>query len=249
MEKLMRWLAPRSAIGFVVRLLFLIALVAAANITFAMILNDRGLDRLGYSLAHAFFVGGPLIAFFLAVTVFQVRLQRQLWRLSRKDGLTGLNNRRTFLDLAAKLAADKNLGVLLLLDADWFKMINDTYGHRAGDICLKSIAYTLRRNVREEDVLGRIGGEEFAIYLRNTTPEQARVISERLTKPIPFRSDQDEHLTVTLSIGAAVSGDKVSLDEMFAKADSALYRAKLEGRARFIFWDEALQMGRMSVSA
>lgn len=249
MDLVMRWLAPRGVLGFVARLVVLIAVVASANVLFAVVHGGHDLHSMAYYVTHATFVGGPLIAFFLTVTVFQVRLQRRLWRLSRKDSLTGLNNRRTFFDLATKRTTQKGLGVLLLLDADWFKSINDTYGHGAGDQCLKSIAYTLRRNVRQNDILGRIGGEEFAIYLKDTTLQQARVIGERLTKPIPFKTDQNQHLTVTLSIGAAVSGNKASLEELFANADSALYRAKMEGRAKMVFWDEALRMGMVSASA
>ncbi len=243
MDLVMRWLAPRGVLGFVARLIILIALVASANVLFAVVHDGHDIHSMSYYVTHAAFVGGPLIAFFLTVTVFQVRLQRKLWRLSRKDSLTGLNNRRTFFDLVTKRATEKGLGVLLLLDADWFKSINDTYGHAAGDACLRSIAYTLRRNVRQHDILGRLGGEEFAIYLKNTTLQQARVIGERLTKPIPFKTASDQHLTVTLSIGAAVSGSKASLDELFANADSALYRAKLEGRAKLVFWDGGARMG------
>lgn len=238
MDELMRLLAPRGTFGFISRLVFLIALVALANVVFGFWMADEySMHSPTYYLTHATFVGGPLMAFFLAVTVFQVRLQRRLWCLSRKDGLTGLNNRRTFFDLTTAARTSKGLGVLLMLDADWFKKINDTHGHEAGDRCLKSIAYTLRRNVRHGDIVGRIGGEEFAIYLNKTTLEQARVIGERLTKPIPFRSTNDQHLSVTLSVGAVQSCPKATLDEMFALADSALYRAKLNGRAQMIFWD------------
>lgn len=249
MDKVMRWLAPRGVVSFFARLVVLIGIVTSANVLFAIVHDDQGLQSMAYYVAHATFVGGPLIAFFLAVTVFQVRLQRKLWRLSRKDSLTGLNNRRTFFDLASKQAAAKGHGVLLVLDADWFKSINDTYGHAAGDSCLRSIAYTLRRNVRQNDILGRIGGEEFAIYLSGATLQQARVIGERLTKPIPFKTEHDQHLTITLSIGASVSGKKSSLDDLFANADSALYRAKLEGRAKLVFWDEASRIGLVSASA
>lgn len=242
MDQLMRLLAPHSTFGFISRLIFLTAFVAAANIVFAFAVDENyGMQSPLYYLAHATFVGGPLIAFFLAVTVFQIRLQRKLWRLSRKDGLTGLNNRRTFFDLATSARTSDEIGVLLMLDADWFKNINDTYGHRAGDKCLQSIAYTLRRSVRQGDIVGRIGGEEFAIYLKNTTLQQTRVIGERLTKPIAFRFGDEQHLSVTLSIGAVKSCPDDTLDDMFALADNALYRAKLNGRAQMVFWDGSFE--------
>lgn len=236
----MRLLAPKGWIGFAVRLFVLVGFVAAANITFARVFDDpdhHNQHSPVYYIAHAAFVGGPLIAFFLAVCVYQLRLQRKLWRLSRKDGLTGLNNRRTFFDLVEKARKVERAGVLLMLDADWFKKINDTYGHQAGDRCLKSIAYTLRRNLRQGDILGRVGGEEFAIYLRGAAISQARVIGERLTKPICFDTETTQHLTITLSIGAVVASPTISIDALFANADAALYDAKQAGRATYVLWN------------
>lgn len=231
---LMHVLAPRSAWGFVVRLVLLTGLVAAANLGFSLVFYHHE-HPASYYIAHALVVGGPLIAFFLAVTVFQIRLQRKLARLSRQDSLTGLRNRRSFFDILDKIRATDARGVLLLLDADHFKAINDTHGHLAGDNCLRSIAYTIQRCVRKEDLVGRIGGEEFAIYLRATTRGQAKVIGERLTLPISFRNSNDDIMSVTLSIGAAVGIPGQSVDELFVSADRALYDAKLEGRARMIF--------------
>lgn len=236
----MQWLAPKSLLGFLLRLLALIGIVAAANITFGLTQDQHPLHELSYYILHATFVGGPLIAFFLAVTMFQIRLQRRLSHLSRKDGLTGLDNRRTFLERADKRRKQCGRGVLMMLDADKFKAINDTYGHRAGDACLKAIAYVLQRNLREGDVSGRIGGEEFAVYLQNATVEQARAIGIRFTKPIPFKSEKCLHLTITLSIGAVTEDPMFTLDDMFVAADKALYRAKNNGRAQMVFWDEKL---------
>jgi diguanylate cyclase (GGDEF)-like protein len=242
MNQLMRQLAPRSALGFISRLIFLISVVAAANLAFGfLVYGSHEIHSLAYHLAHAAFVGGPLIAFFLAVTVFQIRLQRKLWHLSRKDGLTGLNNRRTFFDLATTARTLENDGVLLMLDADWFKKINDTHGHNAGDQCLKSIARTLQRSIRQGDIVGRIGGEEFAVYLQNATFEHARAIGNRLTRPITFHPSDEQALSVTLSVGAVKSCPKATLDELFAMADNALYRAKLNGRAQLVFSDGSLE--------
>lgn len=250
MDTVMRWLAPKSRLGFVGRFLLLIAIVSVANGVFGRLYDDHDLHHPAYYVAHALFVDGPLIIFFLTVTVFQVRLQRKLSRLSRKDGLTALNNRRTFFAEVDDLRPAAANGILLLLDADRFKAINDTYGHQAGDDCLRSIAYTLRRNVRRTDVIGRIGGEEFAIYLHNTTLAQARVIGERLTKPIPFSAGPAHpHATVTLSIGAVEAPPTVSFDELFGLADNALYQAKQKGRARMVFWTDGLQMGGQPLPA
>ena len=238
MDRLMHVLAPRGWAGFLLRLVGLIGLVATANVIFALYFNSddgHGVHSPLYFITHAAIVGGPLIAFFLAVSSFQIRLQRKLSRLSRMDGLTGLNNRRSFFDLVGKERA----GVLLMLDADHFKRINDTYGHQVGDRCLQSIAGTLRRSVRDYDVLGRIGGEEFAIYLRDASVETADVIGERLTKPIAFEAGTSDCLSVTLSIGAAQAEPGLCIDTLFARADAALYRAKQTGRARYVLWEPA----------
>ena len=231
---LMQVLAPRGASGFVVRLVLLTGIVALANLGFSAVVEDEN-HPFAFYLGHALFVGMPLIAFFLTVSLFQIRLQRKLWRLSRKDPLTKLNNRRSFFEITQKIREVDARGILLLLDADHFKAINDTHGHLTGDRCLESIAYTIKRGVRKEDVVGRIGGEEFAVYLRATTRGQAKVIGERLTLPISYRAADDTPLSVTLSIGAVVATHEESLDDLFARADRALYDAKLEGRARLVF--------------
>ena len=239
MDQLIQLVAPKGWIGFFRRLTLLVGCVAIANMGFARLGDDADhgdVHSPAYYLLHAAVVGGPVIAFFLAVTVYQLRLQRKLWQLSRKDGLTGLNNRCTFFDLMEQAhAADPN-GVLLVLDADKFKDINDTYGHQTGDICLKQIAYTLRRSLRQNDIVGRIGGEDYAIYLAGVSRDTARVIGERMTKPIPFRSSTDACLSVTLSIGAAKWQHDISIDAVFARADAALYAAKKNGRARLEVW-------------
>jgi diguanylate cyclase (GGDEF)-like protein len=160
-----------------------------------------------------------------------------------------LNNRRTFFEMVEKARARKNRGILLMLDADWFKKINDTHGHQVGDRCLTTIAYTLRRNIRQNDILGRLGGEEFAIYLQDATIEQARVIGERLTKPITFDSDAQQGLTVTLSIGAVISEPQLSIDALVAQADAALYQAKESGRATVRFWDAIAEHGKQGQPA
>ncbi len=246
MERIMQILEPRSLQGIAIRVVAFSAGIALVNVFFAWFIGPHLPDnRLVYQIANATVVGAPFLWFFFAVMMYQVRLQRRLSLLSRKDGLTGLNNRRTFLELADRRKNQVDVGILLLLDADHFKAINDTYGHQAGDTCLKSIAYMLKRNLRAQDVIGRIGGEEFAILLANTTADQAHVIAERLTHPIPFQAGPDNlHLTVTLSVGAVVTAPQTPLDALFMLADRALYQAKSEGRARVIFaTDSAMHDG------
>ena len=235
MEKLIKLLAPRNRLGVVMRVLLFTAALSLANMAFAVTIAPILPDvPFVYNIARAVFVAMPLLWLLFGVMLYQAKLQRRLSFMSRKDWLTGMNNRRTFFDLASMRSRQCKTGILLMLDADHFKQINDTYGHQAGDICLKAISYTLSRNLRLGDVSGRIGGEEFAILLADTKPDHARVIGERLTKPIPFRVGP-AHLTVTLSIGAVITSPQTPLEVSLSRADKALYQAKSEGRARVVF--------------
>lgn len=238
MDNLMRWLAPKGTIATIVRLFGLLVLMTVANIAYWHFFDEHPAHDISYYVFHSLFVGGPFLAFFLAVSAFQVKLQRKLSRLSRKDGLTGLNNRRSFFEMVDQARVKSPNGILMMLDADWFKDINDKHGHRAGDTCLKSIAFMLRRNIRQTDLLGRLGGEEFGIFLRDSTMAQAKAIARRLTVPIPFKTAEGAHLSVTLSIGLVTTRPDATLDEVFHSADKALYSAKDNGRARLVVWDE-----------
>ncbi len=240
MNRLMYLLAPKGAFGFAIRLLSLVGLVALLNLLFSVVYDPHQLHEARYYISHAVIVGGPLIAFFLTVTVFQIELQRKLWRLARKDGLTALDNRRAFFDETSKRRASKCEGVLLMLDADNFKDINDTHGHQIGDRCLKRIAQQLRRNLRSHDVVGRIGGEEFAIYVQGATLQEARAIGHRLAEPLRINLDAGAHIELTLSVGAVIDRPHLSLDEMCNYADKALYWAKSNGRAQLAIWDESM---------
>lgn len=248
MKHLMRLIEPSSWRGIVLRVLFFVAVLSLANILFATLIGPMlpG-EPILYQITNSVFVGGPFLFFFFVAMLYQVRLQRHLSVLSRKDWLTGMNNRRTFLDLASKRNKEYKTCILLMLDADNFKQINDTYGHQAGDTCLKAIAYMLKRNLREDDVSGRIGGEEFAILLANSNADQARVIAERLIKPIPFRVGP-AHLTITLSIGAVVASPDSPLEHLLSLADRALYQAKSEGRARVVFAGPDMAAPRMPIA-
>ncbi|MFN3664386.1 GGDEF domain-containing protein [Yoonia sp.] len=241
MKLIIRVLAPNSWQGAIGRSSLFAALIAAVNVLFTAWLGPYipGGPRV-YQVVNAVTVSMPFLVFFFAVMLYQVRLQQRLSFLSRKDGLTGLNNRFSFFEIAEQRNKQIRTGILLVLDADRFKLINDTYGHQAGDNCLKSIACTLKRDLREGDVIGRIGGEEFAVLLANANVAQARVIGERLTRPISFYAGpEDQYLTATLSVGAVVTSPDIPLDILFARADRALYKAKTQGRARVVFATDA----------
>lgn len=165
--------------------------------------------------------------------------QATLERLATTDHLTGLLNRRAFLDATEReIRRAHRYGqplALIMLDVDHFKRINDGHGHPAGDEVLRRIAATCRGMLRDGDLMGRLGGEEFAITLVQPPLQVASAVAERLRKAV---SELDiefggERLAVTISLGIAEVGDGiVSLDHLVSKADACLYTAKREGRNR-----------------
>lgn len=170
---------------------------------------------------------------------------QKLQRLANLDGLTQVANRRRFDEYLEqewhRLTREKLPLALILCDVDCFKAYNDTYGHQAGDDCLRSIAHVLQAAAkRPADVVARYGGEEFAIILPNTTPEGALKVAEEIQ--MKLQSLKIEHRgslvgsIVTLSLGVAtvVPAVNLSLSTLVAAADKALYRAKTEGRDRII---------------
>lgn len=163
--------------------------------------------------------------------------------LAATDPLTGMFNRRAFLDLAEReLARAHRLEspyVVLMMDLDLFKRVNDDYGHQAGDRVLVAFAAVVKRCFRIEDLAGRYGGEEFCAILPGVTMEQATVIAERLRGAVSQCTLGDLPRTTTISIGIAACSGKaqVSLDAAIGRADEALYRAKHDGRDRVVGLD------------
>lgn len=177
---------------------------------------------------------------FKDVTI-KIMAEEKLRLLAATDELTGLWNRRCFMGRAeAEITEATRLRqplCLVLLDADHFKRINDTYGHAAGDAALKYLANTLTSRLRSSDTVGRIGGEEFAILLPNTGQETARAVLEKIRTVIAQGrfTFGDKELAFTVSIGiAALQGAKISVDEFFSVADAACYQAKALGRNRTV---------------
>lgn len=243
MDRIFKVIAPRNALDFGIKVMIVVLMVVGANFLYFWMFADLSAISPLSVVKQALFLGIPFVGMGFLIVTRQAQVLERLSLLSRKDGLTGLNNRRTFLLLAEKRLLAQQRGVLLLFDADYFKKINDTYGHAAGDQCLKAIAHRLQWHLRGRDVAGRIGGEEFAVFLDDATIEQARTIAGRLVQPIPFDGGAGHaHLTVTMSAGAVVASPDSSLDELLIRADHALYAAKTKGRARMIIWHANLNL-------
>ena len=163
---------------------------------------------------------------------------RSLEGLSVTDHLTGLLNRRQGEKLLAEEAARVRRGAetltLGVVDVDNFKHINDTYGHQAGDVCIRHVADVIRRNIRQGDWLARWGGDEFVVVLRDANPfAQTEAILQRIVRDLkdsPLRLPQGEELVLTVTAGASRYSGEKDLRELLAKADEAMYEAKREGR-------------------
>ncbi|MGM0434722.1 MAG: GGDEF domain-containing protein [Pseudomonadota bacterium] len=157
--------------------------------------------------------------------------------LAREDELTGLNNRRAFFEVADKLIArtrrsDQPLSVVQF-DLDWFKQVNDDYGHEAGDRLLRHIGELVGNCVRQGDVAACIGGEEFVLLLPDTEQGEARTLANRLRQCLSDSSVACRDATVSASASFGVSSlrpDDHGIDDLMARADRALYRAKQAGR-------------------
>ncbi|AMK12846.1 diguanylate cyclase [Pseudodesulfovibrio indicus] len=175
------------------------------------------------------------------------RFLEELTRLARIDGMTGLNNRAYFTELAElELERARRQGhplCLVMFDADRFKLVNDTYGHDVGDQVLVGLTGAVAESMRRTDILGRLGGEEFAALLVDTDLESARLVAEKMRK-----AAEDTTVTIqdgvvvdfTISLGIAEFSENVpDLEHLLRFADQALYQAKTSGRNRCVAHGDA----------
>lgn len=168
------------------------------------------------------------------------KANRKLSDLSLNDCLTGLHNRRyldrMLPDLCAEARRTQQPVSMILMDADHFKQINDTWGHSFGDECLKRIADVLTRHIRRpRDLVARFGGEEFALVLPNTDAQGALNVCDRILEDMstsPIKAPNNEPIRITLSAGVAELSPGEGEPALFARADEALYQAKALGRNR-----------------
>jgi len=164
----------------------------------------------------------------------------QLEQLSRTDALTGLNNRMYLdeqLEQLFKLnKREKSKACFIFIDVDHFKAINDQFGHIVGDEVLQKIAGLIKQNVREVDICGRYGGEEFCILMPNTLLAEAEKMSERIRLHIERSVLHQEHnITGSISLGIAeISDAMVNYNDWLTLADQAQYKAKKQGRNRTV---------------
>ncbi len=176
--------------------------------------------------------------------------KKQAEYLSRIDSLTNLNNRRAFFEFGRQIQLQAvrthTSFALIMLDIDYFKKINDSYGHDIGDIALQALADTLQQNCRDADVIGRLGGEEFAVIIPDSDLEKATFLAERIREAIAALHIQEQKISFgfTSSFGVAISCNfKESVADVLKKADHALYEAKSQGRNRVTVYQDKRTLG------
>lgn len=189
----------------------------------------------------------PLVLYVYAVVVLNRKNGLESYEnaynmhvLSSTDGLSHLLNRRSWYEVAKEFFASEKELAFIMLDIDHFKKVNDTYGHEAGDKVIKSISDILMQQTRNQDFVGRLGGEEFGIILPKTTREDALTIADRIRESIEKNEIHYNHqvLKVTSSFGVAIkSASMKRFSELVNLGDELLYKAKNEGRNRVMSID------------
>lgn len=183
-------------------------------------------------------------------TVYLQSMLDGLCELSLRDPLTGLSNRRHFNHLLNReiesVARSGESVLLLMLDIDHFKQVNDTYGHHAGDLVLQAVSKCLQACVRPMDTVSRLGGEEFSVILPNCPATFGPVVAERIREAVAglvITASLSETIRITISIGGAYAPEWVrsTIELWTERADQQLYRAKSSGRNR-VFIEEQLNV-------
>ena len=219
-----------------------LACVAVSVAFNALVFGDLGREALTRSIVSAvalpILLGAPLFLFLslrlrgLAITNLRLGL------IARTDSLTACLNRGAFTAKVNSLLTHNHDtavgGALLMIDADNFKSINDLYGHNAGDDALTIIARSIRTVLRAGDLVGRMGGEEFGVYLPEVDQKSAEAIAERIRRSVNLAkfAPTGQQRPLSVSIGGAVFDGTASFSDLFRIADQRLYGAKQGGRNR-----------------
>lgn len=218
--------------------------VVIGTIGFLVLVKDH---TLLLQLLSAYWIGSLLIALMLGYYTNTLAKTNTMFRKykaeSSLDFLTGLYNVRQFdriyNDITERIVEKEEQLSLLFIDIDFFKHINDTYGHAEGDLVLKELGRVLKNTCRDFDIVSRNGGEEFSVILLDCPPEKAVLIAERVRSTIeshPFSLSNGETVNITVSIGiSSYDKDSMDFDELLKQADRSLYKAKQTGRNRVVY--------------
>lgn len=174
----------------------------------------------------------------------RLKLEKQLIDQANNDSLSGLLNRGAFFELAERELRrhlrNSNPLSFIIFDIDYFKQVNDQYGHPVGDLLIQAIAQASRDCIRDIDLIGRVGGEEFAIVLVKTNEDAALIVAERIRQQVENMTLESTKGPVKCTISAGVYTAKIgdSIDTIYRESDIALYKAKTSGRNRIMSYSE-----------
>ncbi len=163
---------------------------------------------------------------------------RRLEDKASRDNMTGMLNRESFFNGLDRSRAAADRGALLIIDADHFKKINDSFGHLTGDAALLEIAAAISRAIRTGDILGRIGGEEFGAFLVGASDQEATRVAERIRREVElirFQPVDERTIPLTVSIGGTPCPTGATISDLMRAADRRLYEAKNSGRNLAVF--------------
>lgn len=233
-----RWIARPAAIVLVLHAgIFALRFAMALHVSESILINTASIIGPLSPVAILEMLIIAIAVAFLLLSAANEEMGIRHRQAALLDPLTGVCNRRGFdAEIARAFAQATRSGspmALLLFDLDHFKEINDTHGHPAGDRILRTLTRTVAAHLRPDDVLGRLGGDEFGILLADTRIEQAQVLAERVRRAVAkmiVRTDPEIRFTISIGLAGLVHSD--SPDTLIEKADAALYRAKAGGRNR-----------------
>jgi diguanylate cyclase len=183
----------------------------------------------------------PPFFFYLLTKLRQLAIaHEQLMVVASTDGLTSCLNRAAFTTLVdaylerVAQREDQRQGALLVIDVDHFKGVNDKFGHHTGDEALKLIVQSIRQTLRDVDLVGRMGGEEFSVFLPGISPERAQFVAERIRKTVKAAKfcPDGTRCDLSISVGAVTFIHETTFSELYKLADRRLYEAKRNGRNR-----------------
>ncbi len=194
---------------------------------------DSGMTLKAFYQAHSSYILLTIVLFFLTIVIFLVWNSGNLKRITEEDSLTKLYNAGFFHEYAEEKSKKLQNGCLILIDIDYFKQVNDTFGHHEGDNIIIKVAKTLRNHFREQDIVARLGGDEFIILLEEK-PDLPDV-EQRCQKILNSLVGEDTKVPVTLSIGGYLFSQPTTYNELYKKADAVLYKVKENGRNGFRF--------------
>lgn len=238
--------SPIVLAGWVVGIVAAICILAVAMASAGYQVFRPGVFAANYqfiiviTVLIAAMLAAPVVSILLYMLRHFIGLHEDLTNATRRDYLTGVMSREAFVrevqDHLELYSGSDAGGALLMVDADKFKNINDRFGHDVGDAALIIIGQALKRGIRQDDLVGRIGGEEFAVFLKDGDDDIAPVIAERLRCFVKHAEECKilPELELTVSVGGILFDRPVQFDEIYKAADRRLYEAKKQGRDRVI---------------